>query len=177
MPRWTISLRSDVHLWPAVPTAANSAALVARSGSASSMTISALLPPSSSSDRPRRCATAVPTLSPMLHEPVAEISGTLRSLISVSPISDPEPMIRLKTPSKPEPSMTLEVKAVVAIDANGTFEDGFQITVSPHTAARVEFHAHTATGKLNAEMTPTGPSGCHCSYMRCRGRSEAMVRP
>ena len=39
------------------------------------------------------------------------------------------------------------------------------------------FQAHTATGKLKAEMMPTTPSGCHCSYMRCCGRSECMVRP
>ena len=39
------------------------------------------------------------------------------------------------------------------------------------------FHAQTATGKLKAVMTPTSPSGCHCSIMRCFGRSDAMVRP
>ena len=30
-------------------------------------------------------------------------------------------------------------------------------------AARKAFQAQTATGKLKAVMTPTGPSGCHCS--------------
>ena len=44
-------------------------------------------------------------------------------------------------------------------------------------AARNAFHDHTATGKLNAEITPTTPSGCHCSYMRCCARSECMVLP
>ena len=44
-------------------------------------------------------------------------------------------------------------------------------------AATVAFHAQTATGKLNAVTTPTGPSGCHCSIIRCRGRSDAIVRP
>ena len=39
------------------------------------------------------------------------------------------------------------------------------------------FHAQTATGKLNAVMTPTTPSGCQLSIMRWPGRSEAMVRP
>ena len=37
---------------------------------------------------------------------------------------------------------------------NGTFEEGFHTTVLPHTAAMKAFQAHTATGKLNALMTP-----------------------
>ena len=49
------------------------------------MTTIALLPPSSSSERPSRSATAVPTFSPMSHEPVAEMSGIRRSLMSGSP--------------------------------------------------------------------------------------------
>ena len=59
----------------------------------------------------------------------------------------------------------------------GVFGDGFHTLMLPQMAPRNEFHAHTATGKLNAEMMPTIPSGCHCSYMRCCGRSECMVRP
>ena len=35
----------------------------------------------------------------------------------------------------------------------------------------------TATGKLKAVITPTTPSGCHCSYIRCAGRSECIVLP
>src|SRR6516162_10049638 len=32
-----------------------------------------------------------------------------------------------------------------------------------HTSAKAPFHDHTATGKLNAVMTPTGDSGCQVS--------------
>ena len=49
--------------------------------------------------------------------------------------------------------------------------------MSPQTSAIAAFHAHTATGKLNAVMTPTTPSGCHVSISRWPGRSEAMVLP
>ncbi len=55
--------------------------------------------------------------------------------------------------------------------------DGFHTTGSPHTQASAEFQAHTATGKLKALMTPIGPSGCHCSIMRCIGRSLCSVGP
>ena len=48
---------------------------------------------------------------------------------------------------------------------------------SPHTAASMAFQLHTATGKLKAEIMPTMPSGWYCSYMRCAGRSECMVKP
>ena len=59
----------------------------------------------------------------------------------------------------------------------GVFSEGFQTTVSPHTQASAAFHAQTATGKLNALITPMAPSGCHCSISRCCGRSLGMVRP
>ena len=60
---------------------------------------------------------------------------------------------------------------------SGVRGDGFQITESPHTSASAVFQLHTATGKLNAVITATGPSGCHVSSIRCPGRSDAIVRP
>lgn len=58
-----------------------------------------------------------------------------------------------------------------------SLSDGFQISESPHTSASAAFQLHTATGKLNAEMMPTGPAGCHCSASRWSARSDGMVRP
>ena len=66
---------------------------------------------------------------------------------------------------------------IEAIADSGVFGDGFQSVMSPQMAAMKLFQAHTATGKLKAEITPTMPIGCHCSYMRWPGRSECMVRP
>ena len=40
---------------------------------------------------------------------------------------------------------------------SGVFSDGFHTTALPHTSASAAFHAHTATGKLNAEITPHTP--------------------
>ncbi len=76
--------------------------------------------------------------------------------------------------------MSLAARSISAWQAsavNGVSSDGFHTTVSPHTSATAVFHAHTATGKLNAVITPTTPSGCHVSISRCPGRSEAIVRP
>ncbi len=62
-----------------------------------------------------------------------------------------------------------------AIAVSGVLLDGFHRQMSPQIAARKAFHAHTATGKLNALMMPTRPSGWYCSYMRWPGRSECSV--
>src|SRR5690606_38886985 len=64
-----------------------------------------------------------------------------------------------------------------AIAHKGVLELGFQTQTSPQTQAKAAFHDHTATGKLNAEIIPTIPSGWYCSYMRCIGLSACMVTP
>src|ERR1019366_7608108 len=60
---------------------------------------------------------------------------------------------------------------------SAVFGEGFHTVALPAMAARKAFQDHTATGKLKAEITPTTPSGCHCSYMRCSTRSECIVKP
>ena len=44
--------------------------------------------------------------------------------------------------------------------------EGYQSTGSPQVSASAAFQLHTATGKLNALITATGPSGCHVSVRR-----------
>src|SRR5437762_7215729 len=85
----TMRRRKLVQRCPAVPTAANKIARKARSRSAEGATIMPLLPPSSRSVRPKRCATRGPTIAPMRVEPVALTSGTRRSSHSASPSSAP----------------------------------------------------------------------------------------
>jgi hypothetical protein len=76
----------------------------------------------------------------------------------------------------PSRSASLQIR-VAAMADSGTLGEGFQIEMSPQTAAMKLFQAQTATGKLNALMIPTRPSGCYCSYMRWPGRSLCMLRP
>ena len=56
-------------------------------------------------------------------------------------------------------SRTLLTMFETAIAQSITLEEGFHTTTSPQTMANIAFHAHTATGKLKAEITPTMPSG------------------
>ena len=66
----------------------------------------------------------------------------------------------------PTSAAARSISAWQAIAVSGVSSEGFQTTVSPQTSATAVFHAHTATGKLNAVMTPTTPSGCHVSISR-----------
>ena len=164
--------------WPAVPTAAKSVARSARSRSALGVTIDGVVaaefeerPAQPLGRRPRR------PRRPIRQLPVAEISGSRRSSIIRSPTSAASPTQRLKTPAQPFAAATRLTMFCTAIAVSGVSGDGFQIIVSPQTAASSAFQAQTATGKLNAVMTPTGPSGCHCSNIRCSGRSLAIVSP
>ena len=93
-----------------------------------------------------------------------------------APIAGP-PITRANTPAKPWRSRTESAIFWVAMAVRGVSSEGFQTTVSPQAAATSAFHDHTATGKLKALITPMGPRGCHCSYMRWPGRSECMDRP
>ena len=126
----------------------------------------ALFPPNSNMVFPKRVETTELTWRPMAVEPVKEIRGKRPSCNIFSPTIDPRPITVEKIPEYPFFSMTVLQIFCTAMAHNGAVEDGFQIVVSPQIAAINAFHAQTATGKLNAEITPIAPKGCHCSYIR-----------
>ena len=152
---------------PAVPTAANTIARTARSSLADGVTIIALLPPSSRIERPKRCATTGASSRPMRVEPVALTTGMRASLASSSPMSRwPSTICDSPAGASPKRFAARSNSAWQARAVSGVFSDGFQITLSPQTSASAAFQHHTATGKLNAEITATGPAGCQVSIMR-----------
>jgi hypothetical protein len=114
----------------------------------------------------------------MAVEPVADTSGTFGWSTSASPTSRP-PITTADRPAGASPNFATarSNSACTASPVSGVFSDGFQTQASPQTNASAEFHDHTATGKLKAEMTPTTPSGCQVSIIRWSGRSVASVRP
>ena len=63
--------------------------------------MTALFPPSSSSDRPNRLPTATATLRPIADEPVAEIRGSRRSPVMASPMGWASPTHNENTPDRP----------------------------------------------------------------------------
>ena len=101
-------------------------------------------------------------------EPVADTMGTSREVASASPSSAP-PITHCTSAggaSLPKRARARSKIFMAASAVSGVFSEGFQITGSPQTSARVAFHAQTATGKLNAEITAQGPIGCQVSIMR-----------
>lgn len=113
----------------------------------------------------------------MRTEPVADNNAMRGSSTSCSPSSAPPSTTAPTDGGAPTSAAARVSSAWQASAVNGASSEGFHSTVSPHTSATAVFHAQTATGKLNAVITPTTPSGCQVSMSRCPGRSEAMVRP
>ena len=162
----TNSRRVLVQRCPAVPTAPKVMAGMASFKSADLSTIMALLPPSSSSERPMRLATCTPTCLPTSQEPVKDTRLTRGSSTNFFASSLVASLNIRKTGGKPLPSSASLTIFCTATEHRGTLGDGFQIEALPAMAAINAFQLHTATGKLKAEIMPTTPSGCHCSYMR-----------
>ncbi|MNP11357.1 hypothetical protein D3C76_1035400 [compost metagenome] len=161
-----------------MPTALNRIARTAMSRSALGPRIIALLPPSSRMLRAKRAAIFGATSRPMRVLPVALTSATRGSSTRASPASRPPIITWLRCGGASLKFFsTRSNSAWQASAVSGVFSDGFQITGLPQTSASVAFQAQTATGKLNALITPTTPSGCQVSRMWWPGRSEAMVRP
>src|SRR5215471_2117280 len=155
-----MSRRVDVHLWPAVPTAPNSTDGTTRSRSASSATTTALLPAHSRSDLPKRPATVVAISRPTAEDPVNETSATRESATSACVSALPQ-IARRKIGGSDTSVTTRLARCCTASAVSGVLGEGFHTVALPHTAESIAFHAHTATGKLKAEITPTTPSGCH----------------
>src|SRR5690606_9686285 len=137
----------------------------------------ALFPPNSKRDLPSRAATVVATDFPMAVDPVAETRATRGSAARAWPRLA-SPMISPDTPSgtslASKTSATIRWHAKAERDA---FSEGFQTQALPQTQATNAFQLQTATGKLKAEIIPTTPKGCHCSYILCIGLSECIVSP
>ena len=95
----------------------------------------------------------------------ARIVGELHGAVGAADHELGEPVrARRRTARPPARSSDMQASAV-----SGVRSDGFQITGSPQTSASAAFQLHTATGKLKAVITATGPSGCHVSVRRWPG--------
>jgi len=136
----------------------------------------ALLPAHSSSTFPKRAATVVAMSRPTADEPVNDTSA-MRGSATSARVPALSAIASVKIGGSDNSDITRFASDCTASAASGVFGDGFHTTALPQIAASIAFHAQTATGKLKAEITPTTPSGCHCSYIRCARRSECIVLP
>ena len=102
----TNTRRVVVQRWPAVPTAPKTIAGTTSFMSENSSTMIALLPPSSSSDLPRRRATRTPTSRPTCVEPVKDTRSTRLSSTKRTARSTPSSMNSWKIGGSPLRSST-----------------------------------------------------------------------
>ena len=120
--------------------------------------------------RPNRRATASATCSPTCVEPVKEISGRRRSASMRSPTLRPGPIDEgehaRRARGRPSPGWRCAARRRRRAGSGRPASTPPGRRTPPRCAV---FQDQTATGKLNAVMTPTTPSGCHCSIMRCAG--------
>ena len=136
----------------------------------------ALLPAHSSSDLPKRAATVVAMSRPTADDPVNETSA-IRGSATSARVPALSAMASVKIGGSDSSAIMRFASACTASAVSGVLGEGFHTVALPQIAASIAFHAQTATGKLNAEITPTTPNGCHCSYIRCAARSECIVLP
>ena len=151
---------------------------MARSRSADGPTIAALLPPSSSRERPKRAGDARPDLAAhprraggaeQRHAGVVD-ERLPDGGVAQDHLRDVGGAARLRQRPRQQGGRRRARSAGPAPTAS-------RPRCRRRPARCAVFHDHTATGKLNAEITPTTPSGCQVSISRWPGRSEAMVRP
>lgn len=83
----------------------------------------------------------------------------------------------LLSPTHQSSDYSLPTHLVTAIAVRGVLGAGFHTSAFPVMSASALFQPYTAHGKLNAEMTPTTPSGFHASSSMCPGRSDGMICP
>src|SRR5215208_1868716 len=173
----TITVPSDVQRWPAVPKPLNSAPSTARSSSASSMTTSGFLPPSSRHGDCRWRPHRAPISRPTSDEPVKPTLSTRRSSRARSRpanVCAPSARTRFSTPSGTPPCRN---SCASASPSAGAYSAGFHTTALPHRRAGTRYHAGTATGKLPAVITATTPTGVRKVNSCLSGISDGTVCP
>src|SRR5436190_10962774 len=91
-----------------------------------------------------------------------------------SPASDPDPMIRFRTPGGMPASANISVMRVAV---PGVIVAGLKTTALPATSAGAIFQTGIATGKFHGVTTATTPKGCLIVYAKFKGCLEGYVSP
>ena len=163
--------------WPAVPKPLNRAPSTARSRSASSITTSGFLPPSSRHGFCRWRPQSSPILAPTALEPVKPTLSTRpasSARSSPAKVAAPSAWTRLSTPPGTPPAWK---RRASASPSAGEYSAGFQTTALPHRIAGTRYHDGTATGKLPAVMIAATPTGTRNVKSCLSGISDGTVWP
>ena len=127
-----------------------------RARSASSSTISGLLPPSSSTTFLSSPPASAPTRRPTSVEPVNETASTFGSVTSASPASA-SPMTTWSRPSGRPAS--LNIAANIAPPQTGVCGSGFSTTALPSASAGATTRMPSTLGEFHGVIAATTPTG------------------
>jgi hypothetical protein len=122
---------------------------------ASAKTMFALLPPSSIVTLATRSAAVRRMPLPTSVDPVNAIFATPGCSTSAWPAIEPLPGTTLSTPSGRPPSRTRRAGSA----DSGVNSAGLSTTVLPAASAGATFHDASSSGKFQATIAPTTPSG------------------
>ena len=149
-----------MQAWPWLWKIAQAAPLTAAVRSASSNTMFAPLPPSSSCTRFRLPALAATIFRPVAVEPVNAILSTPGCSASAWPATAPYPATMLITPGgKP----TACASCAIRIVDSGVSSACFITTVFPAASAGPSFQLVNISGKFHGTIWPTTPTGSRCT--------------
>ena len=144
-----------VQAWPVSEKPPLIARSTARSRSASSITISGFLPPSSICRRVVRC-TVRWICVPAVVEPVKEIARILLELVMTGPTSPARPVTQFTTPAGTPAFSSASTRRM---PDSGASDEGLNTTVLPVISAGASLRAGIEAGKFQGEITVTTPSG------------------
>ena len=145
-----------MQTWPWCRNALQAPAELATSRSASSRTMSALLPPSSSETRLRDRPAASPTRRPTAVEPVKAIIATFGSCVSAEPASASPGRTCSRPSGSPAASNS---RATRMPPETGVCTSGLRMTALPRASAGATARTDRICGKFHGLITPTTPSG------------------
>ena len=174
---WTIAVPSDVHRWPAVPNPLNSAPSTARSRSASGITTSGFLPPSSRHGDCRCRPQSSPIRRPTSLDPV---NPTLSIVPSASARSSPANVCAPSASTIWNTPVGIPHRSTSCAKASataGVYSAGFHTTALPHSSAGTRYQDGTATGKFPAVTIAAVPTGTRNVNSCLSGISLGTVWP
>ena len=173
----TIAMPSEVHRWPAVPNPLNSAPSTARSRSASGITTSGFLPPSSRHGDCRCRPQSSPIRRPTSVEPV---KPDLVDQVLVERALEPLERVRAVREDHVERAAgnpACRNSCANASAVAGVYSAGFHTTALPQSSAGTRYHDGTATGKFPAVMMAATPTGVRNVNSCLSGISDGTVWP
>ncbi len=129
------------------------AALTARSMSASESTIIGSLPPSSRLTGVSVSAALAMTFLPVAVEPVNMMKSA--SSTRAAPAAPPP----VATPKMPSGAPAALIISAISIEVSGVTSDGFRITALPAASAGMQSPKELVSGKFQGPITPTRPTG------------------